>query len=1458
VDQDFITEQAYDANGNLVMSQDLRGMRTFTVYDALNRPLKTVANAKAAATVLLKPGDSGYVAVNDPRSDGYARSTAPDRDQVTETKYDALGRVIRTRRLLENRESEQWDVTLYGYDALGRQVRVIQHTSQPAYNLGADPSLFVYPTVSNADQDHVTNTEYDAAGRVLHTIDVNGTKTRSVYDGLGRVVKTIANYVAQGSSDPAQWVWSSANNRWEDGAGNAIHHGTNFDQNIITETDYDADGRVDLNRTFQGLVSKSGYNARGRTVINVQNFVDNSYDPVNGWVWNGTQWVDHGTQSTPIARGVGYDQNIISGTEYDAQSRVLQTRDVRGHVTRFVYDTVGRRIRTITHYVPQGSSDPAMWVFEGGVWKQGAGGSVVSHGADNTQNLVSDTVYDVAGRVVNTRDTVGRVSRTVYDRAGRTTLRVQHYTATSDPVTWVWVETPTTKRWEDGNGNALTFGSQFDQNHVSQTEYNQSGQVSATRDTRGTRTTFGYDDAGRRVTITAAQGSGLDSTSYTCYDKAGRVLRTIQRYIPQAEITPDERANGQWVFKPLEHGSYNDENLSTEFTYDAASRRIAVISPTGNVSQTGYAKDGQVVSQTDPLGVVTHYSYDQLRRRVRVVQNYVAQGSSDPAQWVFAGVWKQSPTGANIAHGANSDQNIIVTLKHDAAGQMREMHDPRGNVTTYAYDRLGRRISATNPLSQAWLTAFTEVNQTTQTTQTYPNGYSVQRNFDPLGRLARIQYHDLPTTPDVQFAYDLVGQRTQMTEFGGANFTSPVRATTYGYDAAQRLTSVGYDTDGGGTVDETVSYTYDVGGLRMQLTLPGNLSITYQYDRQGRLIAATDWDSQRHAFSYDGVDRHVSTRRPNRLTSQYRYDVGGRLRQLRHHQHGKLLGQYDYTVDARGNRTQARELVRQPGSGTTTTTHTPNFDTTDRWGKLDVEIVGYEATITYGTHADGSYFDVYVNGSLWESFDGYSAADGEKSVVLRLTEEGRHTLSFRNRYDHAPSSTGYRMHIKTVVVTAHQYSNNVINYSYDQLARLIQAALVGGATYIYGYDLAGNLTNYNGTSRTFDAANRLSSATYDANGNMTSDGTNAYVWDRANRLLTVGNTEYRYNGDGNRISQTIGGIVTKYLLDTQPGLALVLAETTGSATTRYMHGLRGIHATEASTSVWTYPLQDGLGSVRNVVDTAGEVQQAVNYTPYGVPDSSMTGFAFTGEQRDPNGLQYHRARYYAPELGLWASLDPFEGIFDRPMSLNGYSWVEGNVPNFGDPTGAMPKKDEIESGRMRYSCNCGWLDAFHIMGGFTKSKFIREALSTSINWNNYDPSVEHGRFIYLHRSGGINVKVFQSPAEYTAYVPEEQATSHLEEVALGIYKGFENHFETLQSQANAFDGFMGDRASGFSIEDFPSDLVGYYIGKNDKSQSYHLDTSNQFEALWQTVESRTPCSIMNSEDSLYMLDQWRP
>ena len=58
--------------------------------------------------------------------------------------------------------------------------------------------------------------------------------------------------------------------------------------------------------------------------------------------------------------------------------------------------------------------------------------------------------------------------------------------------------------------------------------------------------------------------------------------------------------------------------------------------------------------------------------------------------------------------------------------------------------------------------------------------------------------------------------------------------------------------------------------------------------------------------------------------------------------------------------------------------------------------------------------------------------------------------------------------------------------------------------------------------------------------------------------------------------------------------------------------------------------------------------------------SNGTEFTFTGEQNDPNGLEYLRARYYDPATGRFLGRDPLGG---------GYPYAGSNPANMVDPTG---------------------------------------------------------------------------------------------------------------------------------------------------------------------------------------------
>jgi RHS repeat-associated protein len=155
----------------------------------------------------------------------------------------------------------------------------------------------------------------------------------------------------------------------------------------------------------------------------------------------------------------------------------------------------------------------------------------------------------------------------------------------------------------------------------------------------------------------------------------------------------------------------------------------------------------------------------------------------------------------------------------------------------------------------------------------------------------------------------------------------------------------------------------------------------------------------------------------------------------------------------------------------------------------------------------------------------------------------------------------------------------------------------------------------------------------------------------------------------------------------------VLQQTVDSNADRFIHGPRGIHAHQDNSGDWFSPMQDGLGSVRGVVDDVLAVQGMQHYEPYGTPFGAQGSlgmpFGFTGEQTDATELVYLRARYLSPEFGTFLSRDPFEGTAGRPMSLNGYMYVEGDPVDMVDPTGMCPPKSLcLQYAPQSWRCNC--------------------------------------------------------------------------------------------------------------------------------------------------------------------------
>ena len=128
-------------------------------------------------------------------------------------------------------------------------------------------------------------------------------------------------------------------------------------------------------------------------------------------------------------------------------------------------------------------------------------------------------------------------------------------------------------------------------------------------------------------------------------------------------------------------------------------------------------------------------------------------------------------------------------------------------------------------------------------------------------------------------------------------------------------------------------------------------------------------------------------------------------------------------------------------------------------------------------------------------------------------------------------------------------------------------------------------------------------------------------------MLTHGSLSMVYDGDGNRVSETVGSTTTKYLVDTlnPTGYSQVLDELVNGAVTKtYTYGMQRISENQLSGSTWTPTFYgyDGHGNVRFTTSTAGAVGNTYQFDAFGAPIASTGTIAntylYSGERFDSN------------------------------------------------------------------------------------------------------------------------------------------------------------------------------------------------------------------------------------------------
>jgi len=282
-------------------------------------------------------------------------------------------------------------------------------------------------------------------------------------------------------------------------------------------------------------------------------------------------------------------------------------------------------------------------------------------------------------------------------------------------------------------------------------------------------------------------------------------------------------------------------------------------------------------------------------------------------------------------------------------------------------------------------------------------------------------------------------------------------------------------------------------------------------------------------------------------------------------------------------------------------------------------------------------------------------------TVQRLT--GAHTQTVNT------SCTGYT----TAASGAHAYANS---YQYDSSDRITTN---DGRTHTHGTTSHANCVT--GTRSTKPHAITNASAggghpaesfTYTCTGAIntrTSAGTTtSYTWDERNRLVEVqqGNQNASFNtyaADNQRVlRRDPDWSKTVYLGNTE----LVWKDGwTGPAARR--HYPNGITRSTFGNRL-DFTANDHHNTITATLNANDGTTQHTHYEPYGeIRNGNTTNDrGYLNQTHDPTGLVYLNNRFYAPELGMFVSVDPLVAVTAQP-----YLYGAGSPVRFSDPSGLI-------------------------------------------------------------------------------------------------------------------------------------------------------------------------------------------
>ncbi len=893
----------YDGAGNVVGKIDALGNATTFKYDGAGRLIETKlpdpdGPANAGAGTLTEP-----TTTNKYDKLGNLVETIDPKGNVTQFKYDKLGRVVQTQTLKGvngNRAiSTPWVVTgtlqsltTTDYDAAGNVVKtavydVSLYDAAATSTLLADPRAQQTPANIAANKVQVVAMRYDALGRLVKTINADGTTTSTDYDAAGRVRYqhdelnrvTEFRYDVFGRldktllPDPVTGAITGASPTTSyryDAAGNRI--ATTDPRGFTTQFKYDVFNRPLATVDANGNRSRVVYDAAGQVVANADALGRADYT-----LYDARGRVLQHRLADPD--GSGLNAAPVTQFRYDAAGRVVEEIDALGNSTYYEHDRLGRVVKEtfttaqqtidagdpgFTYYAATAtpasqSSDygndsllisptttPAahemLWKFEGlepGTYRVLAHWSgqptattgLVYRLSDYYDETLSDSQqtnsywpHDEIFGNVNQRAATFDVVRSDGDVAyGWNVLHAGFKIDAGKGPGWLGVH------FAAASGAIHADAIRIERIASRSFEYDANGNLQKETNPLSDATTYAYDEFNRLVVKTLPDPDGSTTTlispqTTTAYDGYGNVKSVLER-----------RGNG-----------LNGVNQrKTTYAYDARNRRTTEVFDADNGSAGVTYLNRTTTFDYDDVGNLTEkielpghalqrrttYGYDKLDRLIEETHNADAALASD--RDVTKTVYDQTGNVKEVQRNPGVDPRAIKTInRYDAVGQLVEQTEQglfdsslSQRTTRFQYDAVGNQVAAIDPMARRSRSEFDRLDRLVRTTDPDPDG------------AGSLQSHA------TVYVYDAAGQL--ILKNNGANLVAGSHEIDrYAYHPQGRLVR---SEDGRGDV---TTRRYDDAGNLIKLVDPAGNATDYSYDNLDRMLTETT-AAGTHRFIYD-------------------------------------------------------------------------------------------------------------------------------------------------------------------------------------------------------------------------------------------------------------------------------------------------------------------------------------------------------------------------------------------------------------------------------------------------------------------------------------------------------------------------------------------------------------------------------------------------------------------------------